>query len=531
MDERTIRMHNIVGRATSWFVLVLLGGAVTSIACGGQQIDTTVCTPDETLCGASCAALYKDPQNCGACGTVCSQGTVCFHGACATSCGGGTIQCGQSCVDPEVDRDNCGGCGTQCSSGEACAGGACSSTCVDGQTLCALDGGAAYCANTQTDNANCGGCGTSCGPEETCANGNCTSSCAPSQTLCVPNDASPYCTDVDTDPNNCGTCGTSCSTHAYCAGGACTCEAGYTMCGGACVSIATDASNCGACGTICTGTCDTGRCVVDLTGTAAGPIAIDANNVYGTDSSAGTVLQVPKAGGPGSVLSTAAQGAEVIATDGAYVYWAAGHGNYWGISYTPVGGGTIATVASNLQVVSIAAGSSYVYFTTVDSVSAFPSGGGAINTLTSSEASPDNVVTAASMLYWTTETMDIRKMATWNPYPVTLTSAPKNVGAGMLSTDGTNVYFTPDTQIRSVSVYGGAQTVLASGLASGGRWIANDAINIYWVDGKGVWRVATAGGTVTYVCSPGGYPSGPIAVDGTSVYWSTGTGLRKVTPK
>jgi hypothetical protein len=51
--------------------MVTVGVCFVAHACGGSQTNSnnTVCMPDETLCGASCAALFKDPGNCGTCGT------------------------------------------------------------------------------------------------------------------------------------------------------------------------------------------------------------------------------------------------------------------------------------------------------------------------------------------------------------------------------------------------------------------------------------------------------------------------------
>ena len=251
-------------------------------ACGGQSIETT-CTPDEMLCMDSCAALWKDPMNCGACGDVCAQGLVCFSGVCTTSCGGGTTPCGQSCVDLTVDRANCGGCNIRCAVGEACADGACSSTCLEAQTFCVLDGGGAYCANTNSDNKNCGSCGVACPPQLVCANGLCSSTCAPNQSLCL-GDAGRYCTDINTDESNCGACGSTCDGKQVCNTGICeiACAATQTRCfpnggdGGLdaasdgstvsdpyCANLDSDNVNCGNCGTVCgfDTKCANGKCI------------------------------------------------------------------------------------------------------------------------------------------------------------------------------------------------------------------------------------------------------------------------------
>ena len=97
--------------------------------------------------------------------------------------------------------------------------------------MCAVDGGAPYCAKADTDNANCGGCGVACNELQICAGGKCGDVCLPTQTKCGPPDGGvsadggplpSYCTDVKTDNANCGGCGVVCPfAKALCAAGVC----------------------------------------------------------------------------------------------------------------------------------------------------------------------------------------------------------------------------------------------------------------------------------------------------------------------
>jgi len=48
------------------------------------------CAPATTSCKNGCTDLESDPDNCGACGTVCAPGEVCSVGQCAVTCLGGS---------------------------------------------------------------------------------------------------------------------------------------------------------------------------------------------------------------------------------------------------------------------------------------------------------------------------------------------------------------------------------------------------------------------------------------------------------
>jgi hypothetical protein len=62
-------------------------------------------------CDCVLSEVATDPNNCGACGNVCS--------------GSNPGCCSETCVDLSNDESNCGSCGNQCGSGQICKNGVC----------------------------------------------------------------------------------------------------------------------------------------------------------------------------------------------------------------------------------------------------------------------------------------------------------------------------------------------------------------------------------------------------------------------
>jgi hypothetical protein len=180
-----------------------------------------------------------DPNNCGACGTVCSvaNGTAgCSNGMCTVaSCNAGYTDCDNNptngCeVHTGVDVNNCGVCGKVCSVPNAtasCTGGTCTvGLCNAGFTDCDGQPANGCEINTKSDPLHCGLCTTQCfvaNGTAGCSNGACTvASCNTNFGNCDNIVANGCETDLRTTIANCGSCGHDCNNSANCstAGGA-----------------------------------------------------------------------------------------------------------------------------------------------------------------------------------------------------------------------------------------------------------------------------------------------------------------------
>lgn len=136
------------------------------------------CTSGSSCLNGQCAANCQatNTEFCAASGSVTGATAVtpakyCTGTDTCLACGTGTIRCTNlatsACVNNATDNNNCGSCGTVCSNGKTCQAGLCK--CPSGQTDCS-----GVCKTTQTDNLNCGTCGTPCSTTSTCKIATCT---------------------------------------------------------------------------------------------------------------------------------------------------------------------------------------------------------------------------------------------------------------------------------------------------------------------------------------------------------------------
>uniref|UniRef100_A0A0G4I5M1 4Fe-4S ferredoxin-type domain-containing protein n=1 Tax=Chromera velia CCMP2878 TaxID=1169474 RepID=A0A0G4I5M1_9ALVE len=232
---------------------------------------TCGCPAGLTTCPSGCTDTDTDPDNCGACGNVCSGPTpLCSGGTCVNDCTtGGLTGCGGVCKDLSSDLENCGTCGTVCSdpSRQICTG-----TCDCQAPFATVRGwgvwwwgGACGVDEIVCDNVcessvmdpNCGTCGNDCSAiGQVCGSGG---TCECGFTLCPGN----VCTDTDIDDQNCGACGNDCTATGRTCDGSGVCECLGDVCpGDLCTDLNTDEQNCGTCGNVCGAgaTCSAGNC-------------------------------------------------------------------------------------------------------------------------------------------------------------------------------------------------------------------------------------------------------------------------------
>ena len=135
--------------------------------------------PGEPFCSPAQALVGKDPNNCGVCGNVCPSGlnqvATCAKGVCGMACQSGWAACdnqyGRGCQTPLYsDPNNCGACGHLCSVAHgtaSCGQGICAvASCDPSYANCS-----GACIATSSDTNNCGGCGVKC--NGSCQQGKC----------------------------------------------------------------------------------------------------------------------------------------------------------------------------------------------------------------------------------------------------------------------------------------------------------------------------------------------------------------------
>jgi hypothetical protein len=178
-----------------------------------------------------------------------------------------------------------------------------------------------------------------------------------------------------------------CFTNAYRQGntGPCACDvADPDICGNACVDLAIDDQNCGACGHTCDApsACAHGVCGPAPTSVVPGHsgcgemrLVTNGDTLVWTDTAAGRVMAMPRAGGTPAPLSGRETTAPtLLAVNGTTVFWLDGK------TIRKVAGGVVSEVYTNpddLHGLATSDDGATVYFSTGRKVESVPAAGGA----------------------------------------------------------------------------------------------------------------------------------------------------------
>lgn len=185
-------------------------------------------------------------------------------------------------------------------------------------------------------------------------------------------------------------------------------------------------------------------------------IATDDAFLYWTESNDSTVRRMPISGGLATTLSTFTSArAKQIAVVNGFVYWvddmsSAGDS----IRQMPVAGGTLKTIASNIQ------------------------------GLTGLE------VDSNSAYFAEYETGDIRKVSVNGGTVTTLFDGSARDSPSSITQDQTHVYWSHQTQVGRVSKNGGGLTFYELIVKNSGGGIAVDDSSVYFVRDEAIWRAS-----------------------------------------
>ncbi|HEX8793058.1 MAG TPA: hypothetical protein VF765_19070 [Polyangiaceae bacterium] len=137
------------------------------------------------------------------------------------------------------------------------------------------------------------------------------------------------------------------------------------------------------------------------TGQAPRAIAIDANHVYFTDATAGTINAVPIGAGPVTVLASGQTFAVAMVIDSTGIYWTTASTSAGSVMSMPLGGGAPTTLAAGAGYGGpIAVDSANVYFSGSAGLMSVPLHGGTPTTLAGSQGANALAVDSTS-IYWT----------------------------------------------------------------------------------------------------------------------------------
>jgi hypothetical protein len=340
------------------------------------------------------------------------------------------------------------------------------------------------------------------------------------------------------DPSNCGSCGNSCpapaSGFASCTAGQCgtACQPGWALSGTTCVSPGLGPST-----TLATG------------GVAIQAMLLDTNNVYWTDSSAGTVSSVAKSGGAIVVLAQGQNKPMGLAVDDAYAYWSNNLGG--AIMRAPKdGSGSPSLVAAATSPTDIAVVGANLYFLQNNAIEVTAKIGGGTTTQLGSWGSsnrslpvPGSLAANGTYLAAVANVIGYFTFDVIDPESGSIL-AQRDIAAARIDVggiDSTEFYFGTGYDCPGI----GWNSLPSSGGTNGGRalpyqnnqcpgpsydvqLIAADSCAVFWESaGAGVSLISKAPGSTYPIGISAGWANA-IAADESAVYVATATTITRV---
>jgi hypothetical protein len=264
--------------------------------------------------------------------------------------------------------------------------------------------------------------------------------------------------------------------------------------------------------------------VTGYAGGLAGPMAVDATNVYWIED--GLVQKVSKDGGAATSAVTAEGEATDLAVDATHLYWS----DQTGIHRIPTSGGARTDISFTTGPYLTVDATSVYWSSGTEILTAsigndIPSGGVPATVLASGLTQPGPIAVDAMQVYWADALDATIKAVAKGGGSVAVLASDQGRPIQSLVVAGGQVFWTkPDNEIGQVPVSGGAATVIRD--PAGPSHLVSDAAALYWIDqGGGIKTMPLAGGPSVQLVD--GLDLFGLAVDATSIYWADSFSILK----
>jgi hypothetical protein len=258
-------------------------------------------------------------------------------------------------------------------------------------------------------------------------------------------------------------------------------------------------------------------------------LAVDANNVYWTNSGSHEVMQANADGSSPLVLAKMQNTPYAVHLAGGFVYWTS-YSVEGVMRKTPIGGGAITSLVDAPATRDFAVGTTHIWWTREpDDVQRIPIEGGAedagtVDLLTNNPLT--NGITAdATSIYWVNRQDGYIKRADHDfafETPLASGDIPWHI-----EVDETSIYWTeqgssPGTgKVMKASKVDGSKGVTIASNQAGPQGLALDATSVYWANKEdGTIHKAPLAGGADVVIAAGQLAPANVVVSATHVYWT-----------